>query len=303
VSLFDSLIRTTLPVTPKPVIQFFARRYVAGATLDEAVATVRRLAGEGCCATIDVLGESVNSRELARTAVAAYLEVLEAIVARSLDANVSLKPTQMGLQIDEGFCYDNIATIVEHASARRIFVRIDIEDSPTTDATLRIYRRLAERLPGGCGPALQSRLRRTLDDAAALAAAGVNVRVCKGIYLEPRTVAYEDREIIRDNFVHVLRTLLAGGAYVGIATHDEWLVAEALAVIRQLGLPRDRYEFQMLLGVDPELRRILTRAGHRLRVYVPFGSHWYPYSVRRLRENPSIARMGLEAFLRGRMEA
>jgi len=303
VSLFDSLIRTTLPVTPKPVIHFFARRYVAGATLDEAVATVRRLAGEGCCATIDVLGESVTSRELARTAVAAYLEVLEAIVARSLDANVSLKPTQMGLQIDEGFCYDNIATIVEHAGARRIFVRIDIEDSPTTDATLRIYRRLAERFPGGCGPALQSRLRRTLDDAAALAAAGVNVRVCKGIYLEPRTVAYEDREIIRDNFVHVLRTLLAGGAYVGIATHDEWLVAEALAVIRQLGLPRDRYEFQMLLGVDPELRRILTRAGHRLRVYVPFGSHWYPYSVRRLRENPSIARMGLEAFLRGRMEA
>jgi proline dehydrogenase len=216
---------------------------------------------------------------------------------------VSLKPTQMGLQIDEGLCHDNIATIVEHARARRIFVRIDIEDSPTTDATLRIYRRLAERFPGGCGPALQSRLRRTLDDAAALAAAGVNVRVCKGIYLEPRAIAYEDREIIRDNFVHVLRTLLKGGSYVGIATHDEWLVAEALALIRRFGLARDRYEFQMLLGVDPELRRILIRAGHRLRVYVPFGSHWYPYSVRRLRENPSIGRMGLEAFLRGRMEA
>lgn len=301
-SLFDSLIRATLPVTPRPVVHFFARRYVAGATLDSAVATVRRLTAEGCCATVDVLGESVTSRELAQTAVAAYLEVLETIVARSLDANVSLKPTQMGLQIDERFCHDNIATIIERASAHGIFVRIDMEDSPTTDATLRIYRRLATRFPGRCGVVLQSRLRRTLDDAAALAAAGANVRLCKGIYLEPRAVAYEDREIIRDNYVHVLRMLLAGGSYVGIATHDEWLVAEALALIRQLGLAHERYEFQMLLGVDPQLRRILTREGHRLRVYVPFGSHWYPYSVRRLRENPAIARMGLEAFLRGRME-
>ncbi len=302
-SLFDSLIRTTLPVTPRPLVHFFARRYVAGATLADAVATVRRLAAEGCCATIDVLGESVTSRELARTAVAAYLEVLETIVASSLDANVSLKPTQMGLQIDEGFCHDNIATIIGRASGQGIFVRIDMEDSPTTDATLRIYDRLVARFPGRCGVVLQSRLRRTLADATALAAAGANVRLCKGIYLEPRKVAYEDREIIRANFVHVLRALLAGGSYVGIATHDEWLVAEALALIQQLGLPRERYEFQMLLGVDPQLRRILVDAGHRLRVYVPFGSHWYPYSVRRLRENPSIARMGLEAFLRGRMEA
>jgi proline dehydrogenase len=303
VSLFDSMIRTTLPVTPKPVVHFFARRYVAGATLADAVATVRRLAAEGCCATIDVLGESVTSRELAQTAVAAYLEVLKTIVTCSLDANVSLKPTQMGLQIDEGFCHDNIATIIERASGQGIFVRIDMEDTPTTDATLRIYRRLVARFPGRCGVVLQSRLRRTLADAAALAAAGANVRLCKGIYLEPRPVAYEEREIIRANFVHVLRALLAGGSYVGIATHDEWLVAEALALIQQLGLARERYEFQMLLGVDPQLRRILVGAGHRLRVYVPFGSHWYPYSVRRLRENPSIGRMGLEAFLRGRMEA
>jgi proline dehydrogenase len=303
VSLFDSMIRTTLPVTPKPVVHFFARRYVAGATLADAVATVRRLAAEGCCATIDVLGESVTSRELAQTAVAAYLEVLETIITCSLDANVSLKPTQMGLQIDEGFCHDNIATIIERASGQGIFVRIDMEDTPTTDATLRIYRRLVARFPGRCGVVLQSRLRRTLADAATLAAAGANVRLCKGIYLEPRPVAYEEREIIRANFVHVLRALLAGGSYVGIATHDEWLVAEALALIQQLGLARERYEFQMLLGVDPQLRRILVGAGHRLRVYVPFGSHWYPYSVRRLRENPSIGRMGLEAFLRGRMEA
>lgn len=302
-SLFDALIRTTLPVTPKPVIRFFARRYVAGATLDQAVATVKRLQAEGCCATIDVLGESVTSRELARTAVATYLEVLDAIEAHSLDANVSLKPTQMGLTIDEEFCLECIGAIVEKAAAKGIFVRIDMEDSPTIDATLRVFRALDARQPRACGVVLQSRLRRTLQDAAELARDQVNIRLCKGIYLEPRPLGYLERDIIRNNFMHVLDVLLRGGSYVGVATHDEWLVCETIAMARRLGVSRAGYEFQMLLGVDPELRRILTQAGHRLRVYVPFGSHWYPYSVRRLRENPTIARAGLQAFLRGRVEA
>jgi proline dehydrogenase len=302
-SMFDSLVRATLPLTPKPMIRFFARRYVAGSTLDDAIATVKRLADQGCCATIDVLGESVSERQHAVAAVAAYHEVLEAITANSLPAHVSLKPTQMGLNIDPSFCRNNIAAILERARAKGIFVRIDMEDSPTTDATLRIYRELATHRPNGTGVVLQARLRRTLADAAALASPGTNVRLCKGIYLEPRAIAYEEREIIRAAFVHALRILLEGGAYVGIATHDEWLVCEALAMIQRLGLGKDRYEFQMLLGVDPELRRILTGAGHPLRVYVPFGSHWYPYSVRRLRENPTIARVGLEAFLKGRMES
>jgi proline dehydrogenase len=302
-SLFDVLIRSTLPITPRPMIHFFARRYVAGETLEGAVATVQRLAKEGCCATIDVLGESVESREQAQLAVANYLKVIEAITDNRLDANVSLKPTQMGLLLDEGLCRDNIAAILEVAHPRGIFVRIDMEDSPTTDATLRVYRDLVARFPNGTGIVLQARLRRTLADAARCAADGTNVRLCKGIYLEPRPIAYCERDIIRNNYVHVLRALLSGKSYVGVATHDEWLVAEALGVAQQLGVGRDRFEFQMLLGVDPELRRIITGAGHRLRVYVPFGSHWYPYSVRRLRENPTIARAGLEAFLRRRMEA
>ncbi len=301
-SVFDSLVRTTLPITPPFVIHFVARRYVAGARLEDAIATVRRLAEEGCCATIDVLGESVTNRELAQVAVDAYFEVLEAIRAHSLDANISLKPTQMGLAIDEELCAANIAAILERAAAQGTFVRIDMEDASTTDATLRVYRQLIARFPGGTGVVLQARLRRTLADAAALAAAKANVRLCKGIYLEPRSIAYCEREIIRANFVHVLRTLLSGGAYVGIATHDEWLVCESLALVHELGLSPDRYEFQMLLGVDPQLRRIITAGGHRLRVYVPFGTHWYPYSVRRLRENPTIARAGLEALLRGRLE-
>jgi proline dehydrogenase len=302
-SLFDVFVRSTLPITPRPMIHFFARRYVAGETLEEAVATVRRLGSEGCCATIDVLGESVANREQAQGAVANYLAVIDAISEHHLDANVSLKPTQMGLLLDEGLCSDNIAAILAKAHPRGIFVRIDMEDSPTTDATLRVYRDLVARYPKGTGVVLQARLRRTLADAAQLTTEGTNVRLCKGIYLEPRPVAYRERDIIRNNYVHVLHTLLAGKSYVGVATHDEWLVAEALAVTRQLGVGADRFEFQMLLGVDPELRRIITGAGHRLRVYVPFGSHWYPYSVRRLRENPTIARAGLEAFVRRRLEA
>jgi proline dehydrogenase len=301
-SLFDTLVRTTLPITPKPIVHFVARRYVAGKRLEDAVATVGRLQSQGCCATVDVLGESVTSRELAGQAVAAYLEVLDAIRDSALDANVSLKPTQMGLAIDEAFCLSNVATILDKAQASKTFVRIDMEDAPTTDATLRVYRELAHRFPGATGVVLQSRLRRTLADAAALVQSKTNVRLCKGIYLEPRSIAYCERDIIRQNFVHVLRVLLQGGSYVGIATHDEWLVCESLAVIQQLGLSPDRYEFQMLLGVDPELRRIITAAGHRLRVYVPFGSHWYPYSTRRLRENPTIATAGLQAILRGRLE-
>jgi proline dehydrogenase len=302
-SVFDSLVRTTLPITPKPIVHFFARRYVAGSRLEDAIATVQRLAQQGCCATVDVLGESVTERRHADGAVAAYHEVLEAITAYSLPAHVSLKPTQMGLNIDQSFCRDNIASVLERAHAKGIFVRIDMEDSPTTDATLRVYRELIQRYSKGTGVVLQARLRRTLADATALAKPGTNIRLCKGIYLEPRAVAYEERDIIRTAFVHALGILLEGGTHVGIATHDEWLVCEALAMIQRLRLGKDRYEFQMLLGVDPGLRRILIEAGHRLRVYVPFGSHWYPYSVRRLRENPTIARVGLEAFLRGRMES
>jgi proline dehydrogenase len=301
-SLLNTLIRTTLPLAPRPVIRFFARRYVAGTTVDQAVATVRALTAQGCHTTLDILGESVAQRTQAEAARDEYLQLLDVIRDERLEPNVSLKPTQLGLAIDEGFCRDNIEHIVERAAAIGGFVRIDMEDSPTTDATLRVFRDLAARHPGHVGVVLQARLRRTLADAAALGAERANIRLCKGIYLEPRTIAYEERDIIRNAFVSALRVLLGAGSYVGIATHDEWLVERSLAVIAELGLAPDRYEFQMLLGVDPELRRIILAGGHTLRVYVPFGTHWYPYSVRRLRENPTIVRAGLEAFLRGRLD-
>lgn len=301
-SFLNNVLKTALPLTPKFIVRFFAKRYVAGDTLEDAVATVERLVREGCCATVDVLGEAVTSPELARQAVAAYREVLATIVAQNLDANISVKPTQMGLKISEELALANLREVVAEAARHGTFVRIDMEDATTTDATFRIYRNLRRDF-ANLGVVLQARLRRTLADAIALAHDGTNVRLCKGIYLEPRAIAYEEPEIIRWAFVHALEVLFAGKGYVAVATHDEWLIEQALALAARMEVPKERFEFQMLLGVDPALRRIIVKSGHKLRVYVPFGSHWYPYSVRRLRENPHIIRAGLEAFLRRRLES
>ncbi|KDA53316.1 hypothetical protein EG19_06085 [Thermoanaerobaculum aquaticum] len=301
-SVVNRLLKTALPLTPKFIVRFFAKRYVAGDSLEDAVNTVRRLMGEGCCATVDVLGEAVRNPELAAQAVAAYREVLATIIERKLDANISVKPTQMGLGIGEDLALSNLRQVVAEAARLGIFVRIDMEDATTTEATLRMYKALRQEF-SNVGVVLQARLRRTLSDARNLGQEGTNVRLCKGIYLEPRAIAYEEPEIIRWAFVHALEALFSGKGYVAIATHDEWLIEQALALAEKMGVPKERFEFQMLLGVDPALRRIIVSAGHKLRVYVPFGSHWYPYSVRRLRENPNIIRAGLEAFFRRRLEA
>ncbi|MEW5877841.1 MAG: proline dehydrogenase family protein [Acidobacteriota bacterium] len=301
-SVVNRLLKTALPLTPKFIVRFFAKRYVAGDSLEDAVNTVRRLMGEGCCATVDVLGEAVRNPELAAQAVAAYREVLATIVERKLDANISVKPTQMGLGIGEDLALSNLRQVVAEAARLGIFVRIDMEDATTTDATFRMYKALRQEF-SNVGVVLQARLRRTLSDARNLGQEGTNVRLCKGIYLEPRAIAYEEPEIIRWAFVHALEVLFSGKGYVAIATHDEWLIEQAVALAEKMGVPQERFEFQMLLGVDPALRRIIVSAGHKLRVYVPFGSHWYPYSVRRLRENPNIIRAGLEAFFRRRLEA
>jgi proline dehydrogenase len=235
-----------------------------------------------------VLGEEVTERARATAAVEDYLRVLAAIAAERLDANVSIKPTMFGLKLDEGFCREQIERLVEAAQRQGTFVRIDMEDRTTTDATLRMYRELQERY-GNVGVVLQAYMRRTLRDVAELPAKDPNVRLCKGIYVEPREVAWKGFDTVRAAFVAALDKLLGQGVYVGIATHDEYLVAAAVALLDRLRVPRERYEFQMLLGVEDGLRRILVAGGHRLRVYVPFGEDWYLYSLRRLRENPAIA--------------
>jgi proline dehydrogenase len=295
-SVFNRLLVTTLPLVPKAIVGRVASRYVAGETLDDAVKVVRSLNAQGAMATVDVLGEEVHEREKAVTAVEEYIQVFEAISAQKLDSNVSIKPTLLGLKIDEGFCRDNIERIVATAKEHGNFVRIDMEDNTTTDATLRIYRDLHARY-GNVGVVLQAYMRRTLRDIDELPEHGASVRICKGIYVEPRQIAWKGYDTVRANFVAALEKLIVRGVYPAIATHDEYLACRGVELVDKHRLARDRYEFQMLLGVDEELRRILISGGHRLRVYVPYGRDWHPYSIRRLRENPEVARHVLKAML------
>ena len=295
-SLFDNLVRYGMPFVPKPIVGKVAKRYVAGEEVSDAVRTIRELNDEGAMATVDVLGEEVRDPAKAQAAVDQYLGLLETIDTESLDANVSIKPTMLGLKIDEQMCLENIGAIVRRASELDNFVRIDMEDHTCTDATLRIYRRLFEEI-GHVGVVLQAYLHRTVHDINDLLPLGPNIRLCKGIYREPRAIAWKQYETVRGNFISTMEKLLAGGAYVGIATHDVHLVWAGMTAVDRLGLDRGDYEFQMLYGVDPELRRIILDQGHRLRVYVPFGRDWYPYSMRRLRENPTVAHHVTRAML------
>jgi len=289
VSLVDSAIVRLLPAVPKPVVRRISSHYIAGEELDDALRVVLQLNHEGKLATIDVLGEEITEPEEARAIAAAYREAFEAIERGRLDSNVSIKPTALGLKLGYELFRENLTDVVEHAASRGNFVRIDMEDSSTTDDTLRLYRELRAAGHHNVGVVLQARLKRTLADIAELADLKPNVRLCKGIYLEPPELAYRDFDSIRASFVHALEALLEAGCYVGIATHDEWLLEQGQRLVSTRGLGREDYEFQMLLGVRPALGDELVRGGHRLRIYTPFGKHWYAYSLRRLQENPKIA--------------
>jgi proline dehydrogenase len=289
VSLLDSALVRLLPAVPKPVVQRFSSRYIAGATLAEAVSAVRELNEGGKMATVDVLGEEITREDETREIAGAYRDVFAAIDEARLDSNVSVKLTALGLGLSYDLCHENLVEVVRTAVGYGNFVRIDMEDSSTTDDTLRLYRELREDGHDNLGVVLQARLRRTLDDVAALADLRPSVRLCKGIYLEPGSIAFTDYEAVRAHFLRCLDALFAAGCYVGVATHDEFLIGESLARISQRDLQPLEYELQMLLGVREERRDELVAAGHRLRVYVPFGEHWYGYSLRRLQENPAMA--------------
>ena len=288
-AIFDRAIVRLLPAVPRPVVQKLSARYIAGPELKDARETVRRLNAEGKSATIDVLGEEITTEEEAAAIVRAYLDVFADIERCGLDSGVSVKVTALGLKLDYDLCRDNLRTVVEDAASRGNFVRIDMEDSSTTDDTLRLYRELREEGHDNVGVVLQAMLRRTLSDVAALADLKPSVRLCKGIYLEPADVAYQEYEAVRASYVRSLDALLDAGCHVGIATHDEWLLGEARRVVAERGLGREDYEVQMLLGVRPKRGDEIVLEGHRLRIYVPFGRHWYAYSLRRLQENPRIA--------------
>ena len=287
--MINRAIAGVLPVVPRPVVRRISSRYIAGAELEDASYTVRALNARGKLATVDVLGEEITNVEETDTIAAAYEEVLAEIDRRHLDSNISVKPTALGLGLDLELCKRHFQQLVHRARVRDNFVRIDMEDATTTDSTLAMYRDLRADGYDAVGVVLQASLKRTISDIGDLADLRPNVRLCKGIYVESSEIQFRDYHAVQNGFVAALEALFDTGCHVGIATHDRWLIEQAKRIVAKRGLDRDAYEFQMLLGVRPGLGDTLVEEGHRLRIYVPFGSHWYQYSLRRLQENPSIA--------------
>lgn len=295
-NVLNRFIVSTLPAVPKPIVRKFASRYIAGEHLVDALRVVRDLNALGAMATLDVLGEDITERSEAADSRKMILSVFDAIAREKLDSNVSIKLSQVGLKLDREFCLENMREISAKATSLKSFIRIDMEDSTCTDDTLWVYRELRKSAPN-LGIVLQAYMRRTQADADALIAEGVgNFRLCKGIYIEPAAIAYKERAEVNANFNRVLASMLKRKSYVGIATHDSDLVAAAYTLIAELGLKNSDYEFQMLLGVRPDLRAKILKDGHRLRIYVPFGARWYQYSIRRFKENPQIAGYVLKAL-------
>ncbi len=297
-TLFNQFIVWTLPLVPKAIIRLVSRRYVAGESLDEMLGTVKRLNAEASVCTVDLLGEFITDIKQAHTAASRYKEILDVLHQADVQSGVSIKLTALGLLLDKETCFDLIQDVVAYANTLGSFVRIDMEDSPCTTDTINIYLRLRKGYQN-VGIVLQAYMRRTLTDMREISQAGAgDFRLCKGIYIEPRELAYKDPETVNKNYALVLEEMFKEKAYVGIATHDEKLVWEALKLIDAYGLEAGEYEFQMLLGVDEQLRSILLDAGHKVRIYVPFGKQWYAYSMRRLKENPTIAGHVFKSFWR-----
>ena len=295
--LVNRLIVSILQLLPQRLVRPFAMRYIAGENLEDAVRIIRNINSQNMMATVDVLGENISTREESLLAVKACEEVLHSIQENHLPAYLSIKLTQFGLKVDEEFCYANVRGLLTIARSYKNFVRIDMEDSSTTDATLKLHGRL--RFDGfeNVGVVIQAYLRRSEEDIKPLMEKKANVRLVKGIYVEPEAIALKDREEIRGNYLELLKKLLEAKCYVGIATHDDFLVQGAYRYIQEMNLGKSDYEFQMLYGVRVKLRDQIVASGHRMRIYVPFGRQWYSYSMRRFKENPQIARYVLQALL------
>ncbi len=298
-NLTNQLILSVIRLFPRPVVRRFAMRYIAGEQLDGAVRVVRALNSKKMMGTIDVLGENVSTREESSAAIRECEEVLHSINKNRIDANLSIKLTQFGLKIDEEFCCSNVKRLLEMASGYSRFVRIDMEDSSTTNDTLKLYERLRSDGFENVGVVIQANMRRSEKDIERLISMKANVRLCKGAYIEEEGTAFRSRKEIRFNFLKLLKMLLDGKCYVGIATHDDFLINGAYQYIQERNLQKSDFEFQMLYGVRSKLRDRIVADGHRLRVYVPFGKQWYAYSMRRFKENPEMVRYVLRALFLG----
>ena len=288
-AVLDKIVaKGIMPLVPKAIAKRFASRYVPGERLEDALAAAKKMNSLGMCASLDILGEYAETLSDALKAAEAYKAALGAIADYKLDANISVKPTHLGLKINPEKCYELFDELCKKARSMNNFVRLDMENSSTTEGTLDLYRRLRKQ-HDNVGVVVQAYLRRTMDDVRGLLAEKTNLRICKGVYVEPRKISYKDMEIINRNYMAILEMVLSNGGYAGIATHDERLVWQALDLIEKLNPSSSRFEFQMLWGVDDELRDILRETGHKLRIYIPYGVDWYAYSMRRLKENPRLA--------------
>ena len=292
--LFDRIAIATLPLVPRPIMRSMASRYIAGETLGEAIAKMTELKQRGFPSIVDILGEDVETPQAARRVVMEYRQAAESIRAAGLDAYVSIKPTHLGLRLSEEQCLTNYREVISYCAERGQFVRVEMEDHTTTDATLRIFESLRAEFDS-VGIVLQSRLFRTEADIEALTRGSnadrpLSVRMVKGIYLEPEAIAHTSPEAIRSHYVSQTRQLFEAGARVSLATHDRAMGDELIGLVRELQVPEERYEFQVLLGVQEKLWKAWRDDGHVVRVYVPFGPEWRAYSTRRLRKNPEIFR-------------
>jgi len=293
--LLNSALVNIIPVLPKSLVRVFANKYIAGDNIGTAVQTVKNLNSKKLMVTMDVLGESISSREEAIKSKDEQLEVLEAISKNNLDSNLSIKLTMLGLKSDYALCESLFTEVLEKAKSLNIFVRIDMEESAVTDITIEMFEKMRKKFDN-VGIVLQAYLRRTENDVIRLSEQKVNFRICKGIYIEPEEIAFKGYDEVRQNYLKVLKLAFERGAYCGIATHDEYLVEGAEKIVKELGLTKQQYEFQMLLGVREHLRDEILKRGHRIRIYVPFGERWYEYSIRRFQENPNVAGQVLKSI-------
>lgn len=292
--MFNRFIASIIPYFPKKFIWLFSKSYVSGETVDDAIRVSREFNSQGIKVTLDVLGEFIKTLDEAEASKEEYLELIERTEKENIDGSYSIKPTSFGLLIDKDVCYGFIREVVVKAAEYNNFIRIDMEDSPCTDLEIELFRKLKKEFPRNVGIVFQSYLKRTRDDIRGLLDlnsedAPLNIRLCKGIYVEPAEIAYKKYEEINENFLKDLEVIFQNKVYVGIATHDKPLIEGAYELIRKYNVPGNMYEFQMLYGVTPKLRQSIVDRGHKMRIYVPFGKDWFGYSTRRLKENPKMA--------------
>jgi proline dehydrogenase len=296
--MINKIINLVLPLVPKPIVRHFAKTYIAGETLAEAMATSQKIKEAGARCSIDVLGEYVESKKQTLKDLKIRLAVIDKIKENNLDATESIKLTSLGLGLDDDFCWDNTKKIVAYARDKGVYVRIDMEDTPYTDRSLEIYRRLREEGFDNVGIVLQAYLKRTREDILSLLDLKPTIRLCKGIYVEPEELAFQRFDEINQNYKELLELMFENNLYACIATHDSELIEHAEKLILGKNISKDRYEFQMLLGVTEEKRDRLIKLGHPMRIYVSFGEDWYGYSMRRFAENPKIAKHVMRATIK-----